>query len=68
MEESNAIKLLCIVQTIVHQTTHEDHPTNKLEIDQHYYVSMLQNPIVIEEQLEEIVNLNEVIFESVYET
>jgi hypothetical protein len=48
MEESTATKLLHIVKTTVHQTTHEDHPINKLEIDQHYYVNMFQNPIVIE--------------------
>jgi hypothetical protein len=33
----------------MHQTIPKDHPTNKLEIDQNYYVDMLQSVIVIEE-------------------
>jgi len=39
-----------------------------LEFDQHYYVNMLQNPIVIKIQLEENVNLYEVTLELVQET
>jgi hypothetical protein len=39
-----------------------------LEFDQYYYVNMPQSPIVIKEQLEEIVNLYEVTPELVQET
>jgi hypothetical protein len=35
-----------IAKTIVHQTTPEYHPTNMLEIDQHYYVDMPWIPIM----------------------
>jgi len=36
-----------------------------LKFDEHYYVDMFQSPIVVEEQLEEIVNLDEVTLEMV---
>jgi len=58
---------LNIINTSIHQTTPKSRP-NRLEFDQYYYVNMPQSPIVIEEQLEEIVNLDEVIPELVQET
>jgi hypothetical protein len=48
-EESIIVELFPIVETIVHQTTYENHPYNRLKIDQCYYVDMPQGPIVIEE-------------------
>jgi hypothetical protein len=39
-----------------------------LEFDRCYYVKMPQSPIVIEEQLEKIINLDEVTLELVQET
>jgi hypothetical protein len=33
----------------MHQIIPKDHPTNKLEIDQNYYVDMPQSVIVIED-------------------
>jgi len=40
-------KLLHIVEITIHQTTHEDHPNNRLKIDQHYYVDMFSSPTMI---------------------
>jgi len=48
-EEFVVAKLFHIGETLVHQTTLKDHLTNMLEFHQHYYVDMLQSPIVIEE-------------------
>jgi hypothetical protein len=47
-EEFVVVKLFHIVETSIHQTTREDHPTNRLEFDQRYYVDMPQNPVMIE--------------------
>jgi hypothetical protein len=47
-EEFVIVEFFRIIETLVHQTTFDDHPTNKLEFDQHYYVKMLQNPTMIE--------------------
>ncbi len=54
-------KLLHIVEITIHQTTHEDHPTNSLKIDQQYYVNMFLSPTMIKEQQKKFVNLDEVI-------
>jgi hypothetical protein len=67
-EKYVAIEFFHIVETSIHQTTLEDHPTNMLEFDRCYYVKMPQSPIVIEEQLEKIINLDEVTLELVQET
>jgi hypothetical protein len=48
-EEFVVAKLFHIGETLVHQTTLNDHLTNMLEFHQRYYVDMLQSPIVIEE-------------------
>jgi hypothetical protein len=46
-EDSSVAKPFHIVETSIHQTTLEDHATNKLKFDQHYYVNMPQSPTVI---------------------
>ncbi len=48
-EEFVVVEFLHIAKTLVHQTTHEDHPTNMLKFDQHYYLNMIQSLAVIEE-------------------
>jgi hypothetical protein len=67
-EEFVVIELLHKTKTSIHQITPKDHPTNRLEFDQCYYVDMLQSPTKIEERLKDIVNLNEIIPKLVYET
>jgi len=68
-EKFTIVELFQIAKTLVHQTTLEDHPTNMLKFDQHYYVDMPQNPTVIKKKkLEEIINLNEITLELVQET
>jgi len=59
-EEFTIVEPFHIAKTSIHQTTLENHPTNMLKFDQHYYVDMPQSLTVIKEQLEEIVKLNEV--------
>jgi hypothetical protein len=53
-------KILHSVEIIQHPTF-EDLPIYRLKNDQHYYVDMAKNPLVIKQQLDDInvVNLNE---------
>jgi hypothetical protein len=44
-EEFNVAKIFHIVEISIHQTTLEDHPTNKLKFD--HYVDMPRSPTVI---------------------
>jgi hypothetical protein len=46
-EEFVVVELFHKTKTSIHQTTPKDHPINRLEFDQCYYVDMLQNPIMI---------------------
>jgi len=48
-EESTIVEFFHIVESIVHHTTHENHPYNRFKIDQCYHVDMPQGPIVIKE-------------------
>ncbi len=60
-QEFSTTKLLHIVEITIHQTTHESHPTNRLKIDQEYYVDMFSSLTMIEEQPQKIANLDQVI-------
>jgi len=48
-EEFATVELFHETKTSIHQTTPKDHPTNKLEFDQCYYVDMFQSLTMIEE-------------------